>query len=562
MKHCTHLVNSQNSSELLQKPLFNGKKKVKYKLLKPQEGIGDINIQISPNHNHKNENNISTQESLQKNKKKTFKDKLIHCKPCIQPMKLSKTLLQESISNDEVSSPFWITSFQETYRKLWLPIETDCVDLASICSDISLIDLELPLKSSQIMTSKNLKLTSQRTYYQSLQFSQPDITVPETIKLCRKIRFYPNKQQEKLFNQCIGASRFFYNRAVATIKEKGVKGILSRGILRPLVMKSDKDISENDPMEWQKEIPYDTRQEAISDAITAYKGNLTKVKKGIIETFDVKFRNKKNTTQVFRVNKNALKDQSIFVSRLKKNKKLRFRKRDVEKFTENDSSNGNFIILKTKPDFWYLCLPRKIKTTKPEPATLKSVFLDPGVRTFQTLYSPDGFVAKINSDPGIQDIAKKHDLLWSISDSNIKSKTKINIRNRCATLRNKLKNKIDDMHWQTASFLCKHFDTIFIPRFEVSNMVSGSPLGSKITRRMLQLSHSKFKERLLYLGNKMGRHVIVIGEEYTTKTCGVCGHLQTMNGKKIYHCEHCNTIIDRDYNGARNICLKVISSLL
>lgn len=501
--------------------------------------------------------------------KVTFKDKLQCCKRPIPVMRLSRTLDQESISREEDSSPFWTRSLEEVSHMLWLPTETDLQGLDSTCSSTYLTALESPLPSSQMMTSKSLQQSWPKTSFRSLRFSQPDIMVPEATKFCRKIRFYPNQEQTGLLNKCLGASRYFFNQAVGYINEHGVgNGILNLKKLRPLILESDDSLGEGHPMHWQKEVPYDTRQEAISDAITAFKSCLTKKMTGQIQQFEVKYRSKKAPSQAFRVNKKALnvENKTIFTSRLKRKNKLRFRKRDISKFTEDGTLDGNFIILKTRPGMWYLCLPRTKEPPIFENPVYKSVFLDPGVRTFQTFYSPDGICGKIGDEDfsnELKEMAKKHDHKWSESSlKGMKPKTKARLRNRCALLRNKIKNKVDNLHWQTCSFLCNTFQNIFLPRFEVASMVEGSPLGSKVTRKMLQLSHGKFRERILYFARTKLRNVYLVGEHYTTQTCGGCGIRQVMEGKKTYNCEACGIVIDRDYNGARNICLKVVSKFL
>ncbi len=330
-------------------------------------------------------------------------------------------------------------------------------------------------------------------------------------------------------------------------------------------MKRDRDLKDDDEEFWQKEVPYDTRQEAIDDAIVAWKTAFKKVKAKQIATFDISYKNKKATSQVFRVNKKALKtnketdERVIFVQRLKKKGKLRLRKRDIDEFYKDDTLNGNFIILKTKPNYWYVCLQRERKKAVFDNQSYRSVFLDPGVRTFQTFYCPEGICGKINVNQRLYDKASKHDKLHSVASSKVSTRTKYNIKQRMAMLRFQMKNIVNDLHWKTCSFLCSNFKEIVIPTFKVSEMVVDSPLGSKVTRKMLGLSHGAFKERLQWYCSVKGVSLKIVTEEYTTQSCGGCGNLQKMNGNKTYNCQHCSLCIDRDYNGARNICLKSLS---
>jgi putative transposase len=337
--------------------------------------------------------------------------------------------------------------------------------------------------------------------------------------------------------------------------------------MRHDVMPCDKDIQEGDPLFWQKDVPYDTRDLAIKDALIGIKGCLTKLRNGQIDHFEMKYRTKKYGCQSFKVNPAALLDTSVIFKHRLGNRKLRVRKKDLKEYlNDGNIAEQEFTILKTnKSNKWYICLPRKPKDLPViQTPAYKLAFLDPGVRTFQTFYSPEGICGKIGSPEFSQKLATlaaRHDKLMGVAQSTenkVSSKTKRHLLQRCAKLRDQIKNKVNDLHWQTCNFLCTTFESIFLPEFNVADMVQGSPLGSKITRKMLQLSHGAFRERLKYYAKKHNNHLYIVKEAYTTKTCGVCGNLQDMNGLKVYNCSHCNNTIDRDYNGARNICLKMV----
>jgi transposase len=65
-----------------------------------------------------------------------------------------------------------------------------------------------------------------------------------------------------------------------------------------------------------------------------------------------------------------------------------------------------------------------------------------------------------------------------------------------------------------------------------------------------------FRERLKYKCSYNNKNLKIINESYTSKTCSTCGNVKNEENKtKIYECKKCNSLMDRDYNGAKNIYL-------
>jgi putative transposase len=271
-------------------------------------------------------------------------------------------------------------------------------------------------------------------------------------------------------------------------------------------------------------------------------------------------------SQIFHIDKRALKSNlNLFVKR--KIGKLRVRKR-MKKWLEKNVSQieCDCKIIKYKPGQYYLLLTTK-KEVKEEHAICNSVSLDPGVRTFQTFYSSDGICGKLGDnivDDQLLPIAKRIDKLDSVKTKCKKIRTKRNISRRQHLLRTKIKNIVNDLHYKIIHFLCKNFQTIIASTFEVKNMTQltnkSRTINSETTRKMLTLSHYKFKVRLIHKAKMMNRKLIIHNESYTSKTCGRCGELnETLNSKKVFECKKCNLCIDRDINGARNMMIRTCS---
>lgn len=177
---------------------------------------------------------------------------------------------------------------------------------------------------------------------------------------------------------------------------------------------------------------------------------------------------------------------------------------------------------------YYIILPKERKTTF-QKANYNSVSLDPGVRTFQTYYSPNGVYGKLgdNMKNIINLLYEKIDKLKSFMTKETKKRTMKNMNKRCNLLITKVKNIVKDLHWKTCSFLVKNFQTIIIPHFKSKDMSNKNnrKINSKTTRHMIGLSHFKFLEKLKFKCLEYQRNLIITSEEYTSKTCGKCGNI-------------------------------------
>ena len=427
-------------------------------------------------------------------------------------------------------------------------------------------------------------------------------------KYSRKIRFYPNKHQIKLFQKCFGASRFIYNRGIEklhnewkTILDKAkmngclecnkklrtklfckehsdlkpeINFPLSLSKLRPMLMKSDKSLNDNE--KWLKDVPYDTRQLVIRELIGNIKACLTNKSKGNIKFFKMTYRTKKDDKQIFHVDKRAIENLSIFKRRLKFKRNITVKtkkgKKKRKKIVSNKSKlyvrskykkyynfkpTGNCIILKDNYN-WYLLIP-KDGNKEHKKSKYSSCSLDPGVRTFQTIYSPDGIIKKSELNDKINLLHKKIDLLKSLRSKTKSERTKNNIDLRCFKLRTKIKNSVNDLHWKLSNYLVKNYHLILLPTFHSQKMVKKRLLNQKVNRMFMTLSHFKFKMKLKHQCNKWQRELRIVDESYTSKTCGRCGKINhKLGSSKIYNCPSCKLKIDRDVNGARNIYLKNI----
>jgi putative transposase len=381
----------------------------------------------------------------------------------------------------------------------------------------------------------------------------------------RKIRIYPNEEQKVLFNKCFGSHRYFYNKAIDKLKENAlIENIKERNkantffSVRDAVIISDKDLTEENM--WMKEVPHDTRQLAVKCLISARKAAISNKKAGNIDKFIMRYRAKGKCNDVFYITKKALIDGSLFKRRLGKKASLKAKK--DSKLLLN--SVGDFPITREKDGKYYACICINSKDKKRKQRT-NICALDPGVRTFQTLFSQKvagefGY----NTSKKLYSIYRREDRIKSVLAKNkLTSKCKYKLKKRCAELRTKAKCIVNDLHWRTANFLTRNYQVILLPIFNSKQMANrkNRKIGKTSTRLLLGLSHYAFQQKLIYKAKQRGRNVILCKEHFTTKCCGKCGVLNnTIGNKKIFECSNCGLVADRDIHAARNILIRGLTN--
>jgi putative transposase len=240
-------------------------------------------------------------------------------------------------------------------------------------------------------------------------------------------------------------------------------------------------------------------------------------------------------------------------------------------------------------DEYIVIIPEEAPVVRPDtqgPARGACVSIDPGVRTFATCYDPDGLICKwgcasldgkpsangtlwrmANVANSIRARMQKPNLRTNQIGRGKRHRRRRHMRKAAARIERRLKSMVDELHHKLALWLCRNYETVLLPSFNVSQMVKKKDkrgrrrkIGRKTTKQLYSLAHCRFRYYLRYLAQRYGTQVCECSEAYTTQTCGSCGHLSYVGGSDVFRCRHpsCGARFDRDENAARNIMLKFI----
>ena len=354
--------------------------------------------------------------------------------------------------------------------------------------------------------------------------------------------------QRQKFEEYFGTSRYIYNRCVDAARLD--PSCSSHIALRQRVLLNNAQLDARSA--WQARTPYDTRQLVIKEFAAALAAARSNRRAGNIRHYRMEYRSRRDASQTFHVDHRAVSGMRLFPRQLQDKLRATSRRgtRAMQRYFEQGARDFR---VQREYGRYYLLLPAVLKPLS-TCARMGVVALDPGVRTFQTFYSPSGIAGEINPTPRL---AHHQHRLTRVEAVPRRRRGQRRLRHRLIA---KIRDTVSDLHWQAAHYLCRSFATVMIPPFETQRMSQreNRRLHRSTVKQMQTLSHFTFRQRLMHVATRYHTCVLVVNEAYTSKTCGACGRINAKLGSSKWFSCPCGVECDRDLHAARNILLRTI----
>lgn len=374
-----------------------------------------------------------------------------------------------------------------------------------------------------------------------------------------KVRIYPTDDQKKLIEKSFGVARFAWNIALSEwnyeYNEYRNGKLDKRPNARNLRNKFVSHVKPN--VSWLSEVSKETYSNSILDLGEAWNRYFKGYSKG-----RPKFKTKKH-------NKNSYKEISIGKGNLNFNQNRlyipKFRKRNYLKTSEFPRFNGELktvTISRRGNKYFASCLfqlkhvPVQYKRNKKK---TNIVGIDTGSRTLahtsdnkefkiSNTNKEDKRIKKLQRKLARQRLIKKKE--GRLKDSNNYLKTKTKLQNIYLKKSNK---RLDVIH-KVTNYIVRNYNNISIEDLKVNNMIKNKHLSKTISESY----YYEFKRQLVYKIKYLQERgasveLFLVDPKNTTKTCSNCGQWNDPKSSKIYNCNHCGYVGDRDFNASINI---------
>ena len=202
-----------------------------------------------------------------------------------------------------------------------------------------------------------------------------------------------------------------------------------------------------------------------------------------------------------------------------------------------------------------------IKTKCKENTNTDVCGIDPGVRTFQTVYSNNNIyeygLENTKPNTNIKRKLKEQDrirfkrdrlkkMIYKCSVPKERKKFKMILKKltkRYGIISEKIRNQVKDMHHKVSNELVKNFKCIIIGKLSTIDIIKKKSNLNRMTKRITcALMHFSFRQLLEHKCKLNNIKYIEVGEWYTSRTCSECKSInKRKTGSKVFECEANNS---------------------
>ena len=375
-----------------------------------------------------------------------------------------------------------------------------------------------------------------------------------------RVMLIPNNHQATRLFQFAGTARFAFNWALATENKNFEAGgkFISDYELRKMFTQF-----KNDPAnEWLYTISNNVCKQAIKDAVIACQ----KFFKGLAG--HPKFKSRKRNRPSFYADPVKLQVTSTHVKleSISQSKRKARQRANWFRLAEHERIPLNATYSKPRITFdelnWFLTVGVEAKAPKPAPSTNDGIGIDVGMKDL-AICSTDHAYKNINNTSRVRRLKKKvRRLQRKLSRKYIKNKkgdsyqkTRNIVKSEKLLLRvtHRLTNIRTNYIQQVSTDIVKREPSFIVMEdLNVSGMMKNKHLARAIQEQKL----AEFYRMMQYKCDWHGIRLITTDRFYaSSKLCSVSGHKKPdlKLSDRIYRCEQCGTVIDRDYNASINL---------
>lgn len=126
---------------------------------------------------------------------------------------------------------------------------------------------------------------------------------------------------------------------------------------------------------------------------------------------------------------------------------------------------------------------------------------------------------------------------------------------RARKIHTKIRNRRKDYLHKASLRLVREYGTIIVGDVSAKKLAR-----TRLAKSVHDAAWSDFKNMLRYKAIRHGGRMLEVSEAYSSQVCSACGSMPPSRpkgiadlGKRVWRCDNCETVHDRDVNAARNI---------